>query len=1481
MSEKKRKCIFVIGMHRSGTSAMAGALHQLGIPIGKDIMAPNQYNEKGYFENNKVYHLNDEIFEFLGVNWHTTYLLEESWHERQDLQPFKNKIIQILDEEFENEELFLIKDPRISILAPVWIEVFEGLGIEMKWIMMLRHPYEIQESLKRRENFGELKTAMLWMDHMLRSERRSRKFLRLIVDFQELLDNPNNTIREVCNKLQLSICEKHKSLVATGSFIDRGLIHTKFEKSCQTWHPRSISLWRILKENKTLLSDLTNTLDLAMKELLLQIKIGILISEESNSFLHRQEVADLFSLKEALTVTVDDFKKEVATLKQRLEEKSKEHIINARKILDLMDANSTLKGEIDVKDRNFNHRINELQSYVSQLELEKRTLAQARKVKERISKDLERKLQDEERRIKSLESEAQSQSAQLSIAVKRLEQQDLELKRIQESLIFKSGKAVTYPFRFIYDIFYRKLPINEHWLWTFIQLFIYSLKSPIRSLKLLKPSKISVLRKALISEKSDEIINNYQKFLGVNNIVKEQFSLAKGESNLHARPKYISVLYVSPNLPDFDESSGGKRATEMLQILSEEYKVYAFTPGARPQRYVDKLRSLNVEVLETSHASSVGDFISHVDVIIFAWYYTYYSSKILTSIFPEARVIADTVDVHWIREFRSIGSSERYTPDLVAANKSREKAFYQLADLIWTVTEEDKRAVELEISNNEIIVVSNIHKISASEKRKGLPRNILFFGGYQHHPNLNAAQVLAKEIMPQIISKIPDARLLIAGSKAPEEIEKLGDLYYVDYLGFIQDSEIENLYDRALITIVPLTAGAGIKGKICEAVAHDTIVITNDIGNEGIGLLHKREGFITNDTSQMATHAIEVLRGDYDLSTIRKNAKLKLSQLVDPEIAKKNIIKSISPKITICIVTHNRKDLLKDCIESIFQNTIYPHFRVAVYSNACIDGTKEYLESIKAVESRLVTIFSSENEVFVRPNNKMMHRFSDSDIVLLNNDTTVTTGWLLGLWRAAYSNKDIGISGSKILYPNGVLQEFGSELYSDGTGRNLGKHDDPTKSQYQGIKEVGYVSGCSIYIKRSTIKKIGVFDEQFHPCYCEDSDYCYTAWENGIKTVVTSESQIFHYEGATSGTDSSQGFKKYQQINMKKFLRKHAKTLEGINKSTKDNNVYSIGMPSKNVKLDLGLDNNSSQKKVFDLLKDLSKEDTSFVSVSNFSDFLKYHRQMEEVYELRDEIETNLIQMSNNNIVTYKGINPLIDDKHVEFTIPIRKDGSQVVRPNFRESVICPITQTNSRLRATGLLLGEELEIRGSSRPKVYFTEQMTPFFKLYETKIKDLIGSEFDEDVELLGKVKNGIRYEDVTRLSFADQSIDIIVSLEVLEHVPNYRDGLKEFYRCLKQGGTIIMSIPFVVQNEQNTKRAELNLDGSINHILPPEYHGDPVNPDGGILCFYHFGWELLEEMKEIGFKDVSLEFIWSYEMGILGRDIFLIRGKKLKDE
>lgn len=160
-----------------------------------------------------------------------------------------------------------------------------------------------------------------------------------------------------------------------------------------------------------------------------------------------------------------------------------------------------------------------------------------------------------------------------------------------------------------------------------------------------------------------------------------------------------------------------------------------------------------------------------------------------------------------------------------------------------------------------------------------------------------------------------------------------------------------------------------------------------------------------------------------------------------------------------------------------------------------------------------------------------------------------------------------------------------------------------------------------------------------------------------------------------------------------------------------------------------------------------------------------------------------------------------------------------------------------------------------------------------------ELIGSEFLGKPVLWVKITAGFGNEDMTQLTFENESLAAVLSFDVLEHIPDYRKALREVYRCLIPGGKFIMTAPFNIGALKTLKRAELSQSGEIRHLLPPEYHGDPINPEKGVLCFQTFGWDILDIMREIGFVNVAALDYWKKERGYLGTCILFEAHKPKK--
>jgi SAM-dependent methyltransferase len=147
-----------------------------------------------------------------------------------------------------------------------------------------------------------------------------------------------------------------------------------------------------------------------------------------------------------------------------------------------------------------------------------------------------------------------------------------------------------------------------------------------------------------------------------------------------------------------------------------------------------------------------------------------------------------------------------------------------------------------------------------------------------------------------------------------------------------------------------------------------------------------------------------------------------------------------------------------------------------------------------------------------------------------------------------------------------------------------------------------------------------------------------------------------------------------------------------------------------------------------------------------------------------------------------------------------------------------------------------------------------------------DVTGSEYLGPGVSRGSVGDrGVRNEDLCALSFDDASFDAIVSLDVLEHIADHRRALAECRRCLRPGGRLMWSVPFLPWSQENVARATVDAAGVVTHLLEPEYHGDPLG--SSILCYTHFGWDMLEQAKAAGFRDAYAVAHPSRAFGYLG--------------
>jgi len=208
--------------------------------------------------------------------------------------------------------------------------------------------------------------------------------------------------------------------------------------------------------------------------------------------------------------------------------------------------------------------------------------------------------------------------------------------------------------------------------------------------------------------------------------------------------------------------------------------------------------------------------------------------------------------------------------------------------------------------------------------------------------------------------------------------------------------------------------------------------------------------------------------------------------------------------------------------------------------------------------------------------------------------------------------------------------------------------------------------------------------------------------------------------------------------------------------------------------------------------------------------------------------------------------------------------------PNWRERLICPECQLNNRQRAMIHIIKQAvLEQKKKNNPenseiKLYAMEQITPLFSWLKNNLDlDCIGSEYlGEDIKP-GSLVNGIipnmRHENVQDLSFDSNSLDLIVSNDVLEHVDQPHLAISEMGRILKPEGEVFISVPFYTNRQSSESRAGF-VNGKLVHHLSEQYHGNPLSEKGS-LVFQDYGWDFLDWLRGAGFKDVAMCSYWSY--------------------
>ncbi len=880
----------------------------------------------------------------------------------------------------------------------------------------------------------------------------------------------------------------------------------------------------------------------------------------------------------------------------------------------------------------------------------------------------------------------------------------------------------------------------------------------------------------------------------------------------HQRPQQLAValagtgrrvFYISPNFleneqPGFDVEvlDTSNLLFQIRLFVKNAPVIYSSAPGPED---VSQLRASIGEVLAWARCKQIVSLVDHpfwLDV---------------AAVLPNSRLVYDCMDHH-----EGFGNNAESLMQL-------EKQLLSEAELTITTSTWLDEAIAPHAKHRALIrnagEYAHFAKVPESIYRDPQGRRIIgYYGAIAEWFDLDLVEAVAKQH--------PDCCVLLIGADTVNAKLRSAKLPNVTFTGEVPYSQLPHYlhgFDVCLLPfkVIPLTLATN-PVKAYEYLGAGKPIVAVDLPETAqfAGLVYAAAGkdaflaAVSKVLSQPEPDALVQQRKAFAQGQTWQHRADALIRQAESS--------AHDPKVSVVVVTYNNLDFTRACLASLDAHSQYEQMEIIVVDNASSDGTPAFLSEWVGNGQNRKLILNDDNRGFAAANNQGLAVATGEYLVLLNNDTYVTPGWVRTLIRHLKHDKSIGLIGP---VTNNIGNEAKIDIQYADMGEMLVKSAAFTRRHMGQTYPIRTAAFFCVMIPRTSFEAVGALDEAFGRGFFEDDDYCRRIEQQGMRVVCAEDVFIHHHLSASFNKLKQQDRQQLFEDNKKIYEAKWGKWVPHGYRGMKPGQWQPEVIP----------DVFSGHKYVAGHCVVCGKQSRFFY---------------QDVALWRESLNCQHCRSTSRYRSIARGLLRAINE------LTGLEASSLAALPR----------SSNRRLRAY------------DTQPPFYYDPCAYPLPDLLKgTGWIDVELSNYKPNKPMGAVLAKGITNQNLECLTFADESLDIVITSDLMEHVRLDDRAHREIYRVLKPGGIYIFTVPHDRSWEKTLTRVQVNEPDDPSkdvHLLEPEYHGDTNSDgDGGLLAYRTYGRDIEKHLSELGFEvEYTREDI--EHLGILNTELYYCR-------